>query len=461
MALWTTRHAPKSLSELVGNADTIASMQTWLTGWRASNDGPRAVLLSGPPGIGKTSAAMLVAEAAGFETIEFNASDVRSKKALQEHIASLTQTTSLRSFFGAAPKKRVLVMDEVDGMSAGDRGGIAELVQIIKTTRLPIICICNDVSERKMRTLKSKTLHLPFYKPPPQQLVRRIRVVAKREGIKLSNAAALQMIQTTSDVRQLINMLQFEGGAHLQACSTKNETRNAFSLARDFLDGDTFQSLGAMKAAESYFGDPSTVPLLVQENYVTTRPVGSGNVLDRLRRSADAISQADVLESRSRAHASFSYMPFHAVLSCATPGFYMHGRTGRIGFPQFLGKYSTTVKFTRISKELSSRLSVCPTTAVCDVLPMLATTLSLPLSTPEGIDMVIDRMIHYDLSRENWNEIAELVGNARGLRIVPGKVKGVFTRRFNKRIGKSVRQITKRKRKPKPAPSNKRQKPLD
>jgi len=35
-------------------------------------------------------------------------------------------------------------MDEIDGMSGSDRGGIAAIIQVIKDTRTPIICICND-----------------------------------------------------------------------------------------------------------------------------------------------------------------------------------------------------------------------------------------------------------------------------------------------------------------------------
>lgn len=36
-------------------------------------------------------------------------------------------------------------MDEVDGMSGhNDRGGNAELIKIIKTSKTPIICVCND-----------------------------------------------------------------------------------------------------------------------------------------------------------------------------------------------------------------------------------------------------------------------------------------------------------------------------
>lgn len=47
-----------------------------------------AVLLSGPPGIGKTTAAHVVAKTNGYEALEFNASDVRSKKILEVCISS-------------------------------------------------------------------------------------------------------------------------------------------------------------------------------------------------------------------------------------------------------------------------------------------------------------------------------------------------------------------------------------
>ena len=45
---------------------------------------------------------------------------------------------------GIASQKSVIIMDEVDGVGAGDRGGIAALIKVIKTSKTPIICICND-----------------------------------------------------------------------------------------------------------------------------------------------------------------------------------------------------------------------------------------------------------------------------------------------------------------------------
>lgn len=60
----------------------------------------------------------------------------------------------------AARKKRVIIMDEVDGMGAGDRSGMAELIQMIKNTRVPIICICNDRQAQKIRSLVPYCLDL-------------------------------------------------------------------------------------------------------------------------------------------------------------------------------------------------------------------------------------------------------------------------------------------------------------
>src|SRR6185437_12339540 len=57
-------------------------------------------------------------------------------------------------------KKLVVIMDEVDGMSAGDRGGMAELIALIKQSKVPIICCCNDRSSPKIRSLANHCLDL-------------------------------------------------------------------------------------------------------------------------------------------------------------------------------------------------------------------------------------------------------------------------------------------------------------
>ena len=53
-------------------------------------------------------------------------------------------------------------MDEVDGMSGGDRGGVSELITIIKASKVPVICICNDKYSQKLKSLRNSCMELDF-----------------------------------------------------------------------------------------------------------------------------------------------------------------------------------------------------------------------------------------------------------------------------------------------------------
>jgi len=137
--------------------------------------------LSGPPGIGKTSTARIVCAALGYEVVEQNASDTRSKATLESSIKDLSTNKSLNYFSvagrkkeaentnhlaaaigGLATQKSVIIMDEVDGVGAGDRGGIGALIKIIKESKTPIICICNDRQDRKLQSLVNQCYDLKF-----------------------------------------------------------------------------------------------------------------------------------------------------------------------------------------------------------------------------------------------------------------------------------------------------------
>lgn len=106
-------------------------------------------------------------------------------------------------------KKRVVIMDEVDGMGGSDRGGLQELVGIIKMARCPIICICNDRQSPKIRTLANHCFDLKMRRPTKTQIANRLRQIAEREGLYIdSNAAELLAEQVGNDIRQTINACQ-------------------------------------------------------------------------------------------------------------------------------------------------------------------------------------------------------------------------------------------------------------
>ena len=105
--LFVEKYKPRTSRDLIGNQRCIQQLKSHLINWDkiklSTGKGKRAtkkgVLLSGQPGIGKTSAINVVANELGYTTIEFNASDTRSKKSLKNVIEqSLNNRTDF--FFG-------------------------------------------------------------------------------------------------------------------------------------------------------------------------------------------------------------------------------------------------------------------------------------------------------------------------------------------------------------------------
>ena len=158
--LWAEKYRPSCRSHLVGNADHVARLVQWLESWREQlhnevsskskpgKDQPtfhKAALLSGPPGVGKTSSAKVILAQCGYDVVELNASDTRSQKALKEMAGDLVGNTSIAEFatgqhgtVRSTSGLMALIMDEVDGMSAGDRGGMAQLIATIKQSKMPV-----------------------------------------------------------------------------------------------------------------------------------------------------------------------------------------------------------------------------------------------------------------------------------------------------------------------------------
>nr|CAD7588840.1 unnamed protein product [Timema genevievae] len=209
-SLWVDRYKPTSTKQIIGqqgDKSNVKKLTRWLSNWHANHSGKKklarpspwskddsgaffkAALLSGPPGIGKTTSAHLVCKELGLDIVEFNASDTRSKRLLHEDVSELLRNKSLFGYFkgeslvlladgsgGKPTAKHVLLMDEVDGMAGNeDRGGMQELIQLIKNSRIPIICMCNDRHHPKIRSLVNYCFDLGFSKPRLEQI--RVRLV--------------------------------------------------------------------------------------------------------------------------------------------------------------------------------------------------------------------------------------------------------------------------------------------
>ena len=198
--MWSEKYRPQNISDMVGNEESRAAIMEWFVKWKK---GTKPLLLVGPPGIGKTTMAFLVAKKFGYDMIGLNASDVRSKSRINE---ILTPVLGNVSVLGTP----MIFVDEVDGIHGrGDYGGVAALVDILKEPTVPIILAANDDTSDKMKNIKKAVKTVSFKKIPPRLLRVYLENVLKKENTKLSPGSLIKVIdKSRGDIRSMINLTQ-------------------------------------------------------------------------------------------------------------------------------------------------------------------------------------------------------------------------------------------------------------
>lgn len=484
--LWVDKYKPTNLKGIIGQQGDRSNMRKllhWLQNWskhhgnsnkkppprpppnfgghgNANDDGgwAKAALLSGPPGVGKTTTSYLVAKELGYDIMELNASDTRSKKQLDSCLTDALNSQSVSK----TSTKRVLLMDEVDGMAGNeDRGGMAELIQLLKQSRIPVICMCNDRNHSKIRSLANHCYDLRFYRPRPEQIKAAMMSICFKEKLKVDpNALSELIVGCNQDVRQVLHhltMLKANDEEKFTMESAKKEVQSAhktsikmgpWDVTKKVFSASDHKNMSLMDKSDLFFHDYSIGPLFVQENYLSSSPdaakYDSKKAIVLASRAADSIADGDLVDKTIRSNNSWNLLPTQAMFASVIPGEYMAGQLhGQIQFPQWLGKYSKQGKMDRILQELQvhTRLKAGLSKSALnqEFVQHLKNAITSPLATkgPDGVADAVQVMDQYSLLREDLDNLLEVTqwpGQPDPLRGVESKVKAAFTRAYNKEV---------------------------
>jgi len=373
---WVIKYRPKRIDDVINQEEAKRIVIPWLKQWLEGRIPPkRALLLYGPPGVGKTSLVEAAANELGFELLELNASDHRSAEAIRRTVGVAAFKKPL---FG---KGIIILLDEIDGIAPKeDAGGLRALLEIIRETRNPIIMTANDPWKEQLRPLREVAELVRFKPLSTTQIVALLQKICDLEGIECEREALKYIAEVNQgDVRACINDLQAvaEGYGRVTLDIVKMLVRGRDKKV------DVFRTLNAVfysdpawkvkKAVSNSEVDYETLIAWINDNVPRkyTEP-------EDLYRAFEALSRATLFLSRAKYRGHWSLLSY--VFDLIGPGVRYARKSkspakARYSYPERI-KLLAKAKEAReirenLAAKIAARIGTSRKTVKSEVLPFL------------------------------------------------------------------------------------------
>ena len=156
-----------NINHILNRNEQASSIKDILKNFERNKNNPlfkKGIYICGDPGTGKTSFVVNILKEMDYDIIKYDAGDIRNKTVIDDITERNMSDKNIMSLFNKKIKKIAIIMDEIDGMNNGDKGGINTLIKLIrpkktKKQRLeeismnPIICIGNYRIDKKIKEL--------------------------------------------------------------------------------------------------------------------------------------------------------------------------------------------------------------------------------------------------------------------------------------------------------------------
>ncbi|MBM3247357.1 replication factor C large subunit [Candidatus Pacearchaeota archaeon] len=282
------KYRPRKFIEVKGQEIPVDKIKAFLSNFNKDLTKKKAILLYGPAGTGKTTLAIVAAQELGFELFELNASDLRNRKKLDEVLKPSTEQLSLFN------KGKIILVDEVDGVTSTLYGGIAELIALIEKTKFPMIITCNDIWQTKFNLLRTKCEMVGMKEVPYNVTLDIIKEVCKKENKFITEDLIKEIsAKARGDLRAALNDLQSVmniQGMTLEEISIREKSQDIFNALKELFKIRTNQN--TLEIYNNVDLELDQISLWVEEN-IPKEYRG-----EELAKAFDALSKADLFKGR-------------------------------------------------------------------------------------------------------------------------------------------------------------------
>jgi len=361
----SNKYKPTSLNDFLGNKDAISKLQDWNNNIN-NEEYKNAVLISGITGIGKTTLAKLFLKENNYKVHYFNACDVRSSKSLTDSLEKVIHQKKIN----IQDNRVAILMDELDGMGVGDRGGLAELIKfinpnrgkrskkqnsVVKKNTIPIICINNNIFDKKINDLRKDCSDIFLNRINKEDIFVYFWNIVKKENILINEKKLMKIIEEcNSDIRRIFFILQDVIDLGIEITNEKldnillNYQKENYDLSiYDSTNIIINEKLNEKKIVDLFENDRCLLPQMIHENYITNLLNREKNteMIDYANRISHSLYLCDFIDKYIYTNQNWDLQKIQPFFGALLPNYYLNksGKLIKKEVPRFskcLGKTS-------------------------------------------------------------------------------------------------------------------------
>lgn len=305
---WVDKYKPKTVNDIIGNKLQIKQIFDWLkvfTGEiKPKKDFKNGLLISGSPGIGKTSSIHIILRYFGFNVIEYNASELRTSKIISEKLNTILSGKSIQMMFNKTIKTGI-IMDEADGIESKKECSSSDIIDylnysynqyIAKLKRAkikvskknitkifvnnnPIICICNTIN-KSISPLLPYVVHVPFNIPTDKDILDILTKINIGESLNISPPILNLIVpHCQGDLRRSVYLLEYlsnfikkepdmSGTKLLELINNLGSKDMDVGLTEAIRNIFYVYDNSLETILQGYYSETNFVPFIVHENFI-------------------------------------------------------------------------------------------------------------------------------------------------------------------------------------------------